>query len=181
MRGDLKKHIESSAYLVYRRYRGYVEAADVRQEMWLWATAKEKQIEDLPVPTLRWRLRDVGERFARQEKAQKSGYHPDDEVFYGLRAIRAVLHDVVTDEPVVLRGVDEADKPAARRAGASLPMEYETAIADLRDAFSALPELLQTELRKEARGDVGADPEMVTKALRRIQRALGGRKPQVDL
>lgn len=178
MRDDLEDLINTTAYRVYRRYRQWTECADIRQEMWLWAAGQtEAALAGFEASKLRWRLHDVGAAYARAEKATRSGYHKDDEVFYGIRVIRELLPVAVDDTPVVLRGVNESERSSGRRAGATPAMDYETAIADLRRAYRGLPDLQRSTLRKYAAGN-DMDEAAVSAALRMMQRRLGGRKPQ---
>lgn len=179
MRDDLDDLINTTAYRIFKRYRRWVEAPDIRQEMWTYiAGLTETRLATIEANTLRWRLHDVGERYARKEKATKSGYHVDDEVFYGLRVIRELLPVAMDDTPVVLRGVDEAQKGAGRRAGAVPPLDYETAIADLRKAYRGLDALRRGILAEYVEGGHDIDDASVTGALRAMQRRLGGRRPQ---
>lgn len=179
MRPDLKAAVEGVSYQIYKRYRRFVDPEDLRQEMYMWAYAqKPERLDEIPAATLRWRLRDVGDHFARGEKAAKSGYSQDDEVFYAVRVIRELLPHAVTDTPVVLRGVDEQNGPSGKRAGAVPSMDYETAIADLRKAYKGLGDRYRTILAEYAMGKM-VDEADVNKALRAMQRGLGGRRPQI--
>lgn len=180
MRDDLEDLINTTAYRVYRRYRRWTEAADIRQEMWAYAVGlSDVRLSTIEAGTLRWRLHDAGEKYARREKATRSGYHADDEVYYGIRVIRELLPVAIDDEPVVLRAVNEAERGAGKRAGTNVPLEYETAVADLRKAYRGLPEGRQTILREYAEG-ADVDETLVTAALRSMQRKLGGRRPNVE-
>lgn len=180
MRSDLTHLINAASYGVYRRYKAYTDAEDIRQEMWLWVKAQsQRKLEQLPVSILRRRLRDVGEKYARREKAHKTGYDPDDEVFYSLTMIRNLLPWIVDPELPVLRGVDDRQTSTARRAAAGPGMELETVVVDLRRAFSRL-EPVEREYLHEHVEATGADPEAVTTVIRKMQRALGGRQPRME-
>src|SRR5690606_28554087 len=143
---DLDSLIAKAAYHVYRRYRRWVEPEDIRQELHLWAAEHAKRLQELDEQQIKWRLRDVGEIYARKEKAAKSGYLPEDEVFYSLRALRELLPIAVSNEVVPQPVYDPADKPATRRAASNPGMEWETAVADLRRAFARLSDWHQTVL-----------------------------------
>lgn len=177
MRGDLTHVINSSAYVIYRRYRQYVDAEDIRQEMWLWAKGQsQRKLEQLPIGILRRRLRDIGEKYARREKAAKTGYDPDDEVFYSLAMIRNLLPWTVDPELPVLKGVDDRQTANARRQAAGPGMELETIVVDLRKAYNGLT--LRDRMILQMQVEFGGlEPADIDAALRKMQRALGGRKP----
>lgn len=176
MRDDLTQLINKAAYQLYRRYRAYVEAEDIRQEMWVWVAARVAKVEDMPTFKLRYKLLDAGGTYCRREKAAKSGYSPDDEVFYGLPLLRELLPFAVRDLPIVLKGVDDTNTSTARKAAAGVSMSYETAVADVRAAFNWLRDPYRAVLRAYADGDEVSAGE-VTRALRAMQRKLGGRRP----
>lgn len=176
MRSDLKGIIDKAAYAIYRRYRLWADCEDIRQEMWVWASRQPPDaLEAMETNPLRWKLKDAGEAYARREKAARSGYTGDDEVFYAMRVIRELLPQAMSTTPDVLPGVDdrEGSKPPKGTAHA---FEYETAIADLRAAYQTLPADERDLLHDYADG--GDVPELdVTRAIRRMQRKLGGRRP----
>lgn len=181
MRTDLANLISSAARGVYRRYRAWCEEEDIRQEMWAWALRQPTYVDNIGVNTLKRRLYGAGEVYARREKATKSGYSPDDEQFYSLAVIRELLPQVVDSEPPTMRGVDDRDSRSARRSASGPGMELETVLADLRKAYSGLGPLDQAVLLVAAGAQGHPDPptaDEVNVILRRMQRALGGRKPK---
>jgi hypothetical protein len=180
VRADLGDLIMQAAGKLYRRYARWVEADDIRQEMWTWVLGQHpKRIEAVSTWKLRYKLQDAGAAYCRREKAAKSGYSPDDEVFYSLRVLREMIPFVTTDTPMVSRGVDDTKASTGRQAAAGESFGWETTIADLRVAFAALDEAQRETLRAYTAGEDQA-PEDVTRALRAMQRRLGGRKPRVD-
>lgn len=179
LRPDLEPAIAGVAYTIFRRYRRWVDPEDLRQEMYAWAVAQNAtRLDEMPASSLRWRLRDVADHYARGEKAAKTGYSTDDEVFYALRVLRELLPHAVTDVPIAMRGVDERVGGSGRKAGAVPSMDYETAIADLRKAYKGLSDRYRGVLARYAEGASEAEAD-VNKALRALQRMLGGRRPQV--
>lgn len=177
MRDDLEDLINTTAYRLYKRYRRWVEASDVRQEMWVYvAGLTDERLETIEPGTLRWRLHDAGERYARREKATRSGYSVDDEVYYGLRVIRELLPVAIDDTPVVMRGVDDSQGVTTRRSPPGAGMDYETAVADLRRAYRGLTKERRKVLSDYAEGK-DVDEASVTSAMRSMQRKLGGRRP----
>jgi hypothetical protein len=78
---------------IHRRYKNFIEKADLAQECYVWATSRAYYInEQLAEPDLEqykhnlqrivWQMRRVAERYARREKADKSGYSVTDETYY---------------------------------------------------------------------------------------------------
>jgi hypothetical protein len=150
--------------------------------MWLCATAiPEKRLAEMPEATVRSRLMDAGAIYARREKATRSGYHPDDEMFYGMRILRELLPYVVSDTTPTMRSVDERVRGIGKSAANDKAFEFETALADVRKVYARLERRQQNTLRDYAAGhDI---PERdVSAALRALQRKLGGRRPnKLDL
>jgi RNA polymerase sigma factor (sigma-70 family) len=83
----------SVANTVYRRYNNYAERDDIKQEILAWAlTRSQYMIEQLSEPDtdkrkhneqrIAWQMKRVAERYARKEKAAKSGYLINDEAYY---------------------------------------------------------------------------------------------------
>ena len=101
--------VPSVASVVARRFKGYVTKDDVMQECYLWAITKNAAFTDMlnePDTKVRqanerriaWQMKRVAERFARREKAAKSGYQTNDEAFYEPANIAHLL-------PVVLKSI----------------------------------------------------------------------------
>lgn len=177
MRGDLPNLIDSATYTIWKRYRGVTEPDDLRQEMWAWIlTQKPARILELDAKVLGYKLRDAGEIYARKEKAQKAGYSPSDEVFYGMRALRELLPLAVDTEPVVLRREGEGGPST----GIGPSMEFETSVADLRKAYRRLSSKYRVILAEYVSDPDSADEVQVTRALRYMQRKLGGRRPRKE-
>jgi len=99
--------VPSVASVVSKRFRHWVEREDVIQECWLWATLKNRafcELLDEPDPEKRvqnekriaWQMKRVAERYARKEKANKSGYQTSDESFYETTTIAQLLPFVIS-------------------------------------------------------------------------------------
>ncbi len=180
MRGDLANLIDGAAYGVYKRYRAHTTPEDLRQEMWAWALAQdEAKLEELEARLLGYKLRDAGEIYARKEKAAKGGYSPADEVFYSLRSLRELLPLAVTSTPVVLRREGEAGG-GGTTPGLAPSMEFETALADLRKAYRHLSSKYRQILADHVSDPEASDEVQVARALRYMQRKLGGRRPRKE-
>ena len=91
--------VSSAARQLASRYRQHVSFEDVQQEcyLWLWsnydrAEAWREQYEEKHAErTLVKALRNAGDRFCRQEKAEHEGYVPEDEFFYSIPMVRDLL------------------------------------------------------------------------------------------
>ena len=98
--------IASVSTVVMRRYRAYVERDDLTQEAYAWAYPKAEYLtEQLTEPDqeklkqaekrLGWQIKRVLERYARKEKAAKSGYMVNDEAYYEDYTIAQLLPYVI--------------------------------------------------------------------------------------
>lgn len=99
--------IPSVVRTIMRRFRGWVEPDDVKQELYVWAAAKSNSfVEQLDEPNsekrivnekrIAWQLKRVGERYARKEKAAKAGYQTNDEAYYDTATIAQLLPFVIS-------------------------------------------------------------------------------------
>lgn len=96
----------SVAGTIYRRYKAYVERDDIKQECMAWAITRNAYItEQLNEPNeerrkhneqrIAYQMRRVAERYARKEKASKSGYQTADEAYYESATIGQLLPFVI--------------------------------------------------------------------------------------
>lgn len=78
-----------------RRYRGYVEADDVAQELLVWMYGHEEKVrgwrEGSGYKALYKALSRAAHRFCEREKAAQVGYHLSDNVGYGVSLLRELL------------------------------------------------------------------------------------------
>ena len=92
---------------VARRFKGYAEESDIRQECYTFAASKYNQHKDLldePDTEKRkanerrigWQIKRVAERYARKEKAAKVGYQIGDEAYYETTTIAQLLPFVIS-------------------------------------------------------------------------------------
>lgn len=99
--------VPSVVKIVFKRFRGFVEESDLRQEAYLFAASKHNQFKDLlDEPDLEkrkqnerrigWQIKRAAERYARKEKANKLGYQINDEAFYKGATIGQLLPYVIT-------------------------------------------------------------------------------------
>lgn len=193
----IQSSIATGAYLGWRRYRRFFSISDARQEATEWVLRHPRQVTQLLEDGHRGQRRLQGRiigavtKAGRVEKAHRSGYHPDDEVFYSLPTIELVLPVIWDEEYRPWKPEDEAGrvKTSANRAY----MEWETMVFDIRTAWQ------RADLTVEERGILAArfgDGQMLTTigamygvsegtirnrikgALRALQHELGGPQPK---
>jgi DNA-directed RNA polymerase specialized sigma24 family protein len=91
---------------ICRRFRGYVDREDIVQECYSWYLSRTEHLDTLlneentvqrviNEKRLAWQMRRHCERYARKEKAIRSGYKPGDEAFYDTVVIAQLLPHVI--------------------------------------------------------------------------------------
>lgn len=137
--------ISSATKILFARYRDYVEYADVQQELYLWLLSHYDRAE-------RWReryetrhaertlvkaLRNAGERYCRNEKAEATGYETEDEFFYSIPMVADLLQLYFDNDWMIPNGLEvtktSGGKPASE-GGNLMAM-----VADVGRAYEALP------------------------------------------
>jgi len=197
--------VPSVANTIHRRYKAYVEKDDVKQELVAWAmTRAEDHIVDLMEPVeerrkhneqrIAWQMRRVAERYARKEKAAKSGYQTNDEVYYQTATLGQLLPFVIASviDGTVLEQAQEMIKDGQPK-GSSSPAEGGNLLAnliDIKNGFLKLDQEDQTLLRLRHHENftlqqiaqflecaVSTADRRCDKSLRRLQDNLGGVSP----
>ncbi len=195
----------SVAYTIHRRYRAWVERDDVHQECMAWALTRNDYItEQMSVEDanqrkhneqrIAWQMRRVAERYARKEKASKSGYQITDEAYYETLMLGQLLPFVIASviDGTVLEQAQEMIRDGQPR-GSSSPAEGGNLLASLMDikrAFLKLDIEDQTLLRMRHHENVtlqqiaqylecatSTADSRCSKALRKLQDELGGETP----
>lgn len=195
----------SVSYTIYRRYKNYVERDDVYQECVAWALTRTQDInemlnvEDLEVRRhnerkIAWRMRRVAERYARKEKALKSGYQTSDEVYYQSAVLGRLLPYVIASilDGTVLEQAQEMILDGQPK-GSSSPAEGGGLLAsliDIKKAYLLLDPEDQNLLRVRHHESytfkqlalllecsVSTADRRCSTALRRLQDNLGGENP----
>jgi RNA polymerase sigma factor (sigma-70 family) len=98
--------VPSVANSIYRRYRQWTEREDIIQECYAWAMSRSDHFTDLlneenaiqrviNEKRIAWQMRRHAERYARKEKAKKSGYQIGDESFYDTVVLGQLLPHVI--------------------------------------------------------------------------------------
>jgi hypothetical protein len=175
-----------------KKYKGYVEYDDFKQELTGWCLEDEKRAARLwaaPWWFRNRRLWTIGERYARKVKAQALGYEIEDEFFYSPEVLKRLLPDVFDhDSEAPVKGTEEV------KGKAELTMEWETMIADVRRALELIGNA-DFELLWAVHGEQGATLNghaevkgwdgltawrRYRKALRRLSDLLGGQIPWAE-
>jgi len=96
----------SVANVIVRRFRGYVDKEDVKQECYSWYLSRASHLDSLlneestvqrviNEKRIAWQMKRSAERYARKEKAKKSGYLIGDESFYDTVLLGQLLPHVI--------------------------------------------------------------------------------------
>ena len=145
--------VPSVAGTIYRRYKNYVERDDIKQECMAWAMTRTAYItEQLNEPNeerrrhneqrIAYQMRRVAERYARKEKASKSGYQTTDEAYYESASIGQLLPFVIASviDGTVLEQVQQMVQDGQPK-GKSSPAEGGNLLATLIDIKRAYLQL----------------------------------------
>lgn len=135
----------SVAYAVTQRYPKFVERDDVKQECLQWALTRAAYInEQLGEPDtdkrrhneqkIAWQMLRVAERYARREKAARSGYQTGDEAYYERATLAQLLPFVIASiiDGTVLEQAQEMVRDGQPK-GSSSPAEGGNLLAILLD------------------------------------------------
>jgi RNA polymerase sigma factor (sigma-70 family) len=197
--------VPSVSYVISRKFKGWVDPQDIKQECFLWAIGRGKQFTDLlnePEPNKReqnerriaYQMQRMAERFARKEKARKAGYKVGDEAFYDTALIAQLIPFVIASvvEGTVLEQAQEMINDGTPRKQ-STPAEGGNLLAiliDLKRAYLRINQEDKTILQMRYYDNYTlqqiaqylecatstADRRSVS-ALRRLQDRLGGETP----
>lgn len=196
---DLDACIAGAALTISRRFYGYVQAEDLRQEGHLWALEHPETIqayEEHEEPKLAaWLLtRDLRvemELYARRERAAFLGYNVEDEQFYSKSLIEAALPAALSgDLSSPAQGLELGRKPGGPTSEGG---DWQVIVMDVQIALSAAG--LTDEERAclshhyrdgEAQADIArllnTDQSSVSRALargvRKVIDSLGGGRPR---
>ena len=195
----------SVAYAIHRRYKHWVEREDVTQECIAWAITRNAYItEQMSVEDpkqlehnqsrIAWQMKRAVERYARKEKANKSGYQINDEVYYQTFTLGQLLPFVITSiiDGTVLEQMQEMINDGQPR-GSSSPSEGGNLLAsliDIKKCYLKLDQKDQEVLRMRHYDNatlqqiasflecaVSTADRRCSNSLRRLQDELGGETP----
>ena len=99
--------IASVSNSMYRRYRQFIERDDLVQECYAWYYSRVEHFNELlsaentverviNEKRIAWQMKRHAERYARKEKAVRTGYKVGDEAFYDTVVIAQLLPHVIT-------------------------------------------------------------------------------------
>jgi DNA-directed RNA polymerase specialized sigma24 family protein len=197
--------VPSVANTIYRRYKSYVEKDDIKQECMAWAMTRANDHNvDLMEPIeerrrhneqrIAYQMRRVAERYARKEKAAKSGYNTTDEVYYESFTLGQLLPFVIASviDGTVLEQVQQMIQDGQPK-GKSSPSEGGNLLAsliDIKKGYLQLEVEDQTLLRlrhhenftlQQIAGHlecaISTADRRCAHSLRRLQEILGGISP----
>jgi len=195
----------SVATSITRRFKGYVERADLLQECYAWAMSRATHYAELlneenklqrtiNEKRIAWQMRRHAERYARKEKARKSGYQIGDETFYDTALIAQLLPHVLTsivDNTVLEQAQNLINDGSPRKQPA--PAEGGNLLAiliDIKKAYLQLEiqdkdiilkryheEATLAQLAEYLGCAVSTADRRATASMRKLQRILGGESP----
>lgn len=197
--------VPSVVTAIHRRYRAYVERADLLQESWVYVLSRAEQFNELldidneiqrkwNEKKIAWQIRRTLERYCRKEKASKSGYQIADEAYYDTITIAQLLPFVIKsfildsalEQSQVLLNDGQPKKPSAPAEGGNLL----ATLVDIKKAYEKLTKDDQEILRLRYYDNltlqhigeylevaVSTADRRCTQALRRLQNNIGGETP----
>ena len=197
--------VKAVALSVWKRYRNHVEREDIVQEAWAWVVYREVTVREAceePDPEIRkhnerrlwWQLKRMCERYARKEKAAKSGYMAGDEYFYETTTIAQMLPHILSHifNGAILEQAQQLVDDGVSR-GVSAPAEGRNLLAmliDIKKGYELLEEKDRTLLQiryhenltleriaEQFGCSISTADRRCESALRSLQRILGGDNP----
>ena len=199
---DVVEVAQTSAYVITRNYKGFVEADDVKQELLEWSLKRNDKIqewlnEDLSKQEYRMGIKRLAktfnrmaDRYCRKEKAKKLGYSIHDEAFYSTAMIEELLpmafsSIIMTKDPATEYVSNGGGDPAT--AGSFLASMYDIRIA-LRNLTIDLYEILRMRYEDGSKlEDIASYFDVtdstinrkISTAVKQISKELGGESPWV--
>jgi RNA polymerase sigma factor (sigma-70 family) len=202
---SLEDIVPSVVLTIHRRFRQWVEKADLTQEAWAFVLSRADSFNELleePSEIQRkwnekriaWQIKRTLERYARKEKANKSGYQINDEAYYDTITIAQLLpfviksfvNDTALEQSQILINDGQPRKPAAPAEGGNLL----AMLVDIKKAYEKLEkedqEILRLRYHENATLQhiaeylecaVSTADRKVTNSLRKLQNNIGGESP----
>ena len=190
---------------IFKKYRSYAERGDLLQEAWAFVLSTADQFKELldtdneiqrkwNEKKIAWQIRRSIERYARKEKAAKSGYQINDEAYYDTLTIAQLLpfviksfvNDTALEQSQILINDGTPRKPAAPAEGGNLL----AMLVDIKKAYEKLEKEDQNILRLRYHENhtlqliaeylecaVSTADRRCTQALRKLQGNIGGDSP----
>lgn len=197
--------VPSVVTTIHRRFRAYTERGDLLQEAWAFVLTRADNFNQLlsdenevqrkwNEKKVAWQIRRCLERYARKEKASKSGYQINDEAYYDTVTIaqllpfviKSVISDTALEQSQVLINDGTPRKtPAPAEGGNLLAM-----LVDIKKAYEKLEKQDQEILRLRYHDNltlqliaeylecaISTADRRCTQALRKLQNNIGGDSP----
>lgn len=200
--GDI---VFSVARSIFSRYRNFVEREDVVQECWSWYYSRAEHFNQLlseestvqrviNEKRMAWQMKRHAERYARREKATRSGYKLTDEAFYDTvviahllpHVIASVVDNTVLEQAQNLINDGQPKKQSAPAEGGNLL----ATLIDIKKAYLKLDvvdkdilikryheNLTLQELATYLECATSTADRRCQNSLRRLQNNLGGESP----
>lgn len=197
--------VPSVVTTIHRRFRAYTERGDLLQEAWAFVLSRAEHFNEIlsdenevqrkwNEKKVAWQIRRCLERYARKEKASKSGYQINDEAYYDTVTIsqllpfviKSVISDTALEQSQVLINDGTPRKtPAPAEGGNLLAM-----LVDIKKAYEKLDKYDQDILRLRYHDNltlqliseylecaISTVDRKCTQALRKLQNNIGGDSP----
>lgn len=185
------------------RYRNFVEAEDVAQQLWLWFVSHpnktrtwlsdesliDKDRERLFAKSLRNQALD----YCLHEKASKTGYEFEDQFWYDKEFVKLILPAALSGD---WRRIDKFSSEVKTHKSPSESNDWIAFAADVKRAFESLSKDEQTLVfefyaqdvsGKDLHDKLGSDRPSsratmmaANRALRKMVKFLGGDRPWID-
>jgi RNA polymerase sigma factor (sigma-70 family) len=197
--------VPSVVTTIYRRFRAYTEKSDLTQEAWAFVLSRADDFNKLlddeseiqrkwNEKKIAWQIRRNLERYARREKASKSGYQINDEAYYDTVTIaqllpfviKSVVTDTALEQSQILVNDGTPRKPSAPAEGGNLL----AMLIDIKKAYEKLDKQDQDILRMRYHENqtlqilseylecaISTADRKCSQALSRLQNNLGGESP----
>jgi RNA polymerase sigma factor (sigma-70 family) len=197
--------VPSVVTTIHRRFRAYTERSDLLQEAWAFVLTRAENFNELlsdenevqrkwNEKRVAWQIRRCLERYARKEKASKSGYHLNDEAYYDTVTIsqllpfviKSVISDTALEQSQILVNDGTPRKPSAPAEGGNLL----AMLVDIKKAYEKLEKQDQEILRLRYHDNltlqliseylecaISTADRRCTQALRKLQNNIGGDSP----
>ena len=197
--------IASVTNAIVRRFRGYVDKEDIIQECYSWYFSRVAHLNGLlneentiqrviNEKRIAWQMKRSAERYARKEKAVRTGYKPGDEAFYDTvviaqllpHVIASVVDNTVLEQAQNLINDGQPRKQAAPAEGGNLL----ATLIDIKKAYLKLDiidkdilikryheNLTLQELATYLECAISTADRRCQNALRKLQNNLGGESP----
>ena len=197
--------VPSVVTTIHRRFRAYTERGDLLQEAWAFVLTRAENFNELlsdenevqrkwNEKRVAWQIRRCLERYARKEKASKSGYHLNDEAYYDTVTIsqllpfviKSVISDTALEQSQILVNDGTPRKPSAPAEGGNLL----AMLVDIKKAYEKLDKQDQDILRLRYHDNltlqliseylecaISTVDRKCTQALRKLQNNIGGDSP----